>query len=175
MVPYLKPFKLIPVAVKAYHIPSFPIISLPHLPLLSTSSLLQSHWILCCSLSTLVTTLWPHHQSIRGRPHILQASPQILPIKFPWKPSECSGLLSMSCPFTLYGLCKKLFSVPNSNISLCLAPLCIQYMKLDLTTQVWPTSKAHKLGYNEILPSYLKSEPEFAFPFSLLSQPVLWK
>ena len=35
VVPYLKPFKLIPVAVKAYHIPSFPIISLPHLPLLT--------------------------------------------------------------------------------------------------------------------------------------------
>ena len=32
------------------------------------------------------TTLLPHHQPIRRKPHTLQLPPQILPIKtFPWK------------------------------------------------------------------------------------------
>ena len=42
------------------------------------------------------TTLWPHHQPIRGRSSILQNSLKILPIKsFPWKSSGSLSLLNM--------------------------------------------------------------------------------
>ena len=64
------------------------------------------------------------------------ALPQNLPLKIlPSNPSESLGFfLSMSCSCSLLGPCNKPFSAPNSDISVCLASLCIGHTKLGSTT-----------------------------------------
>ena len=43
---------------------------------------------------------------------------------------ESLRFLSMSCLFSLLGPCSKPFSAPNSNVSICLASLCIEHKHL---------------------------------------------
>ena len=64
----------------------------------------------------------------------LQSTPSILPIKKPlplkimaswafWAPAEHSPCLALQ------------YAIPNSDISICLASLCVRHTKLDLTTK----------------------------------------
>ena len=83
------------------------------------------------------TALLPYHQPIRRKSCTLQFSPQILPLKLNLFSENCQGVwqfFSISCLFTLLCPHIKLFSVPNSDISVCLASLCVGRTNLDLAT-----------------------------------------
>jgi len=63
-------------------------------------------------------SLLSHHHPIRRKPHLMQTSPQMLPIKaFPQKSSGSSGFLRRRHPLSLLGPEISLhFSAPNCDI-----------------------------------------------------------
>ena len=96
----------------------------------------QASWSLKIdSVNPWDTAQWPHHQPIRelctsrsqtlGCPSLTWASRM-----FCWNPTGSSGILSTSCPALLACPCNKYFSLPNSDVSVYLASLCIGYTNL---------------------------------------------
>ena len=88
------------------------------------------------------TTQLPPHQTIRGRSHTLQLSPQP---NFAYKNSSPKtirefGSFKHELSILLSWPCNKPFSIPNSNISVCLASVCIWHMNFSWTTATLPKS-----------------------------------
>ena len=105
------------------------------------------------------TTLLPHHQPIRRKSHMLQPSPQSLPVKpFPPKPLGSLVFLSMSHTFSFHGSAIKPFSGPNSDVLVCLASLCIWHMNLCSVTGSELTGHAN-------FPSVYYTQLSFTLPW----------
>ena len=101
---------------------------------------LQTHWCLgIANVNLRDTALLSHRQPIRksctSRSHTLGCPSLTLPLKMLWwNPSGSSDFLEHESLVLLARPCNRPFSAPNSDVSCCLASLCVRHTNLCLVT-----------------------------------------